>query len=494
MGERWALLAFLTILAGPLTTCASAAGETGVLAIGKQKQLFVDNYIIDQMNDVCQVLNPASKYAGNPVLRQPWEGIQFDVGSVIYDDEEDLFKIWGYMPAHRCYMTSEDGIDWQRPELGIVDFQGSKVNGIIHSPQDPDASKRYKSRPGRRGAFSADGLRWEVPAESQDIPGDIASDNVIPYCYDEQSGRYLAFPKVVRQSGQHLRRSVSVSFSDDFLTWTPVQTILVPDERDDELARQRVAALRDHVGFDDGPEWHIAQFYGHAGFPYEGMYLGLLWVFDISGWPPGLERRPSTGGEDGPVQVELTCSRDLLNWERVGERQVLIPVGEPGTWEAGQIYTTNRPLIVGDEIWIYYVGEQPSHGHPVYFAETEEAARSYADVGGGIGLAKLRLDGWVSVDAGDESGTLTTKLLTFDGDELVINADAQGGWIGVEILGEAGAAMPGFALADCRRFSGDSVRHTVRWQSDSDLSALRGEPVRLRFQMQNTKLYSFALR
>ena len=504
-----------------LTASAGVAEGRGTVEIGQQKQLFVDDYIIDEMQNVSQVLNPVTKYPGNPVLRpdRAWEGLQvYMYGSVIYDDDEDLFKMWyiGWAPSsiNCCYATSEDGINWQKPELGIVDFQGSKRNncinwvgmGMIYSPNDPDPGKRYKSIIGRRGGFSADGLTWHVPPESQDIPGDIVSDNVIPFCYDEQSRRYVAFPKVNRESGGHLRRSVSVSFSDDFLTWTPVQTILVPDERDDELADQRVAALRE-PHFDDGPEWHLAQFYGHCGFPYEGMYLGLLWVFDISGWCPEMAevqgRRAGVGGEDGPVQVELTSSRDLVHWQRVGERQPLIPLGEAGSYDSGQIYTTNRPLIVGDEIWIYYGGIRNTHGHPLYWREEtdrfprilEAIERASPRTGGTINLAKLRLDGWVSVDAGDEPGTLTTKPLKFAGDKLVINAEAQDGWIGVEILGRSGQRpVPGFSLADCERFSGDSVRHTVKWRGNSDLSRLQGRPVRLRFHLQNAKLYSFVFR
>ncbi len=504
-------LVIVLLVLNMVMQCGRSA-EGAALSIGRQKQLFVDDYIIEEMDKVSQVLNPVTKYPGNPVLRpdRPWEGIHtYLYGAVIYDDDEDLFKMWylggGPERTGGCYATSKDGINWQKPELGLVDFQGSKMNncinwfalGMIHSPDDPDPSKRYKSLSGRRGAFSADGLRWEVPDGSHNIPGDIASDNVIPFCYDELSHRYVAFGKVVRQSGEHLRRSVSVSFSEDFLTWTPVHTILVPDERDDELASQRVTMLHDRVQFDDGPEWHLAQFYGHCGFPYEGMYLGLLWVFDISGFSPALVervggRRPSIGGEDGPTQVELTCSRDLLHWERVGERQLLIPVGEAGTWEAGMIYTVNRPLIVGDEIWIYYGGIQRSHGQ---HSEAWEAARTSPGTGGGIGLAKLRLDGWVSLDAGNEPGTLTTKPLKFEGDELVINANAQDGWVGVEILSRTGQrALPGFSLADCRRFTGDSVRHTVKWEDGADLSRWQGRPVRLRFHLQNARLYSFVFR
>jgi len=487
--------------------------------VGTHRQLFVDDYIIDRMDNLKKVMNQPKKYSGNPVLvsDRPWEGdgqlIMY--GSVIYDRQAELFKMWYWCTGRGAYATSQDGINWDKPELGLVEFQGSKRNnlipwlamGMIHSPDDPDPDRRFKSILGRRGGFSADGLTWHVPPESQDIPGDIASDNVIPFVYDEQSGRYVALPKVVRESGGHERRSVSVSFSDDFLTWTPVKTILVPDERDDELARETVAAMLGRVEYDDGPEWHLAQFYGHCGFPYEGMYLGLLWVFDISGWGPptwggkDFVRRPGAGGEDGPVYVQLTSSRDLVSWQRVGHRQPFIPLGGPDSHESGQLYTTNRPIVVGDEIWIYYSGAASTHGHPRYWArETDNypqilqaIERASPRVAETINIAKLRLDGWVSVDAGPEEGRLTTRPLRFDGKQLVLNVAAKGR-ASVEILDEAGTAMDGFRAEDCEAFSGDKITHTVRWRGSSDVSKLAGKVIKLRFRLRDAKLYSFVVK
>ena len=493
------------------------------LKIGKQKQLFVDNYIVEQMDGVHKTLNQPKKHPGNPVLTpdRPGEGNRAHMyGSVIYDRQAKLFKMWYWTGVGStmsgAYATSKDGIHWDKPDLGLVQFQGSKRNnrvgwmamGMIYSPNDPDPGKRYKSIHGRRGAFSADGINLHVPPESKDIPGDIVSDNVIPFVYDELSKRYVAFPKVNLKSAGHLRRSVSVSFSDDFLTWTPVKPILVPDERDDELARKTVAAMRDRVEYDDGPEWHLAQFYGHCGFPYEGMYLGLLWVFDISGWGEPIwgekdfVRHPGWGGEDGPMYVQLTSSRDLVNWDRVGDRQPFIPLGAADSYDSGLIYTTNRPIVVGDEIWIYYSGWESTHGHPIEWAtETDKfphIARAIKSAsprtGSTINLAKLRLDGWVSVDAGNTPGTLTTKPMVFDGSRLVINANASSGSVAVEILDSNGKAIPGLDARACRTFRGDSVRHEITWTNGASLAALAGKPVRLRFHLANARLSSFGFR
>ena len=500
--HRSTFLPVMLCLSGALT----AARAEEPLTIGSYRQLFVDDHLIQKSVNVRKVLHPARKDEHNPLIEtdQPWDGAQiYTHGSVIRDDRQGFFRMWyaGWAPGRNIglYATSKDGIHWDRPALGLVDYEGSTANnlvdffslGLTWRPEDPDPDRRYKAIIYGRPGFSADGLRWQVPDEVTRLPGDIVGDNVIPSCYDEQSDRYLAFPKVNRQSGAHLRRSVALSLSNDFLTWTSAETVLVPDQRDDQLARARVAALRDHVLYDDGPDWHIAQFYVRCGFPYEGMYLGLLWVFDISGWPEEIERRPATGGEDGPVQVQLTSSRDLRHWERAGDRELLIPVGKEGTWEAGQIYTVNRPIVVGDEIWIYYGGIQNTHFHPLYREEVD-TGKYPPETRGGIGLARLRLDGWVSVDAGDETGSLTTKPLRFDGKDLVINAVAKDGWVTVAVLDQHGEPHPGFSAADCQRFSGDRVRHVVSWKDGSDISQLRDQPVRLRFQMKNASLYSFA--
>ena len=114
-----------------------------------------------------------------------------------------------------------------------------------------------------------------------------------------------------------------------------------------------------------------------------------------------------------------------------------------------------------------------------------------------IGLAKLRLDGFVSVDAGDEEGVLITKTLTYTGNRLEINADAQDGQLRVAILTPFEGSIPGFSKEDCDPFSSDDIRHTVTWNDKSDLGELMQEGsigyggVLLKFYMNKAKLYSF---
>jgi hypothetical protein len=116
-----------------------------------------------------------------------------------------------------------------------------------------------------------------------------------------------------------------------------------------------------------------------------------------------------------------------------------------------------------------------------------------------------RLDGFFSLDAGDQTGIIITRPFILEGEELILNVKADG-QVKVAILGLAGKEMTGFnvALKDppkkgircysikhCDPVTADSVRHTVTWKGSSDVGSLAGQVVRLRFEMQNAKLFAF---
>jgi hypothetical protein len=111
--------------------------------------------------------------------------------------------------------------------------------------------------------------------------------------------------------------------------------------------------------------------------------------------------------------------------------------------------------------------------------------------GASIGLAMLRRDGSASLDAGDEPGALTTRLVRFAGDFLFVNVAAPQGSLTVEVLDEYGQPIPGFAAADCVPIRGDSTRQPVRWRNGDRLGRLAGTPVRFRFQLTHGQLFAF---
>lgn len=103
----------------------------------------------------------------------------------------------------------------------------------------------------------------------------------------------------------------------------------------------------------------------------------------------------------------------------------------------------------------------------------------------------MRLDGFISVNAGYEKGEFVTRPATFSGSTLEINYSTAGaGEIHVELLGADGKPIPGFSLEDCDAIKGDAIAQTVTWQGTADVSSLAGQPVRVRFVMNEADVYS----
>ena len=174
------------------------------------------------------------------------------------------------------------------------------------------------------------------------------------------------------------------------------------------------------------------------------------------------------------------------DWKTIAELATFIPYGEHGKdWDWGSIYVYQRPLVVGDEIRFYYSGKESRHWAS-YHGDPQPAPT-------GVGLATLRLDGFVSVDAAD-AGTLTTRTLLFIGDTLAVNANGAGGSIQVEALDADGNVIEGFAKDNCTAITTDSVRHVLQWNNNPDCHLIQARPIKLRFHLNKARLYSFTPR
>jgi hypothetical protein len=103
----------------------------------------------------------------------------------------------------------------------------------------------------------------------------------------------------------------------------------------------------------------------------------------------------------------------------------------------------------------------------------------------------LRLDGFVAANAKLCGGELLTKKLIFSGRVLNLNmSTSAAGSVRVEIQGEDGRAIEGYALDDCLEIYGDALEREVCWKAGSDLSQLAGRPVRLRFVLSDADLFA----
>ena len=463
------------------------------IALAGNRQLFIDDLIIEEMNGVTRTLNQPTKYQGNPVLwpTKPWEGRRLDLyASPLYDAAEGLFKVW-YVCKSRGYTvnyaTSKDGILWDKPILGnlewgddadVVHEDGTREGprfaspsrdnnliligagnlNVIKDDQDPDPGRLYKSLFFHNKyryvsvAFSPDGERWTLYEGNPVL--EKASDTHTLLGWDESVGAYVAYPRpwMSTAEGDRHIRVIGRSVSEDFTTWTEPEVVLEPDDQ-------------------DPPGLEL---YCMPVFKQGGLYIGLPWAYHA--YP----EEPLAGVRQGAtIDAQLAYSRDGMEWHRAADRAPFIPLGPPGSVDGGRVTPAKEPVQVGDELWFYYGASDGDHSNGFR--------------PGCICLAKLRLDGFVSVDAGSAGGTLLTKPFRCDGGVLLVNASARSGAVLVAVLDEDGSHVEGYARVDCALFDGDSVRHRVNWRGGVSLDALAGRNIRLKFYLRSAKLYSFVV-
>jgi hypothetical protein len=109
-----------------------------------------------------------------------------------------------------------------------------------------------------------------------------------------------------------------------------------------------------------------------------------------------------------------------------------------------------------------------------------------------MALAKLRVDGFVSLKGGVEWGSVLTKPVVVEGRELRLNVDSWRGRVKVEILNaDDGCPFPGYTLDESIAAIVDSIDQPMRWKEKEDVAELRGRTVRLRFSVLQAELYAF---
>ncbi len=475
----------------------TAAAPSYDPALGASRELFLDDYRIGSASNVGRVVHPAVKRP-TPVLRpdKPWERSSYIYGSVYKVGK--LYRMWytatndqapGYF---LCYAESTDGVHWTKPlgrgTVGYKNLPASQTNIVLpgggtvaYNPAAPKA-QRYAVLTFQSGVvnqtlgyyawFSPDGYHWTRAQEAPVLlDGDVSN-----VTYDSRSQQYIASVKkrmfTSRTPGIY-DRSAFVSTSKDFLHWSTPQLAVSGDYADDGSAE----AINGLEG----------QIYGMPVLPYEGLYIGIPWVFLVTDYTTGA----SAAAGDGPVTPQVASSRDLTTWDRPVRDPILTP-GRPGAWDDGTLYTASDVLVDNSTITMYYGGFNVGHGGVV----TGDPSRDVQT--GQTGMATWRRDGFVSLTnaalpgAGDP-GQVTTKPLTFTGTDLHLNAVVHPhGSLTVEVLdATTGQPIPGYSAAQSTAVSGDQLDHSVRWKGGKSLGALAGRQVELRFYLTGADLYSY---
>lgn len=512
------------------------------MRIDSARQLFVDNWLIARVEGIKKNFHAVRKHPANPVvtdISRPY----------VCSDPEGGYRLYGQSYSGKfhgsemlsrnergsarriCIAFSADGIHWRTPaEQPVVSrmdpsqawspmFGG--IQGLFYEPQDPDAEQRWKiilrdfswlnrfpkspvnPEPASYGYslfVSPDGIHWTFKNDTCLTGGSNDFRSIGSPASSPPTGvgdtLRVRWDPILRTYIGHTKHTIgpdwrfpfgrwdaqerAVSFyearvagwteSEDLIHWTSPRIYACPDNEDAKFSG-------------------MYGIYEADGFPYESMWLGC---FSMSANVPGdcgaSPRRPIGYKRNW---IRLAGSRDGRTWYYLGNRDIFIPNGPTGQWDAHYLrlgeFAPGGPMVREDELWFYYSGA--FGGVP----ECPGLSLPRSKWKSAMGIGVLRRDGFVSLDAGAKPGRVITRPLVFEGrGELFVNANvAEGGYLGVSILDEAGNSLKGFEEDACDVVKSDNLRGRIAWKGGKSLVDLKGRYVRLVFHLRNAQCYSF---
>ena len=468
-----------------------------MLAISKNPQLFLDDYLIDRLQNIRRSLQKPSKHPANPLIKQdfPWEAKMISTyGTVLHDSKTGRFRCW-YLASrgkpdvpdtpegstlskyYTCYAESPDGIQWTKPMVGRGSFSGFEPHNVVipktHSicvidtPDDPNPQRRFKAAGGGVYGTSPDGIEWDMNGWRDAVGKNDTGTSVVRW-NDQWLGLVRKQEWDNRPEG-NLQRAVGITKSNDFQQWTEKELIWTTDEQ-------------------DGYPW--SQPYGLCVSTYGDILIGLL---------PLLRLEPAQGNNSlGDMETQLMVSRDARNWHRVCDRAVIFDPSHGGpikdrAWDSN-CYPSSTFLCIEDEILIYYSGNNGRHGE----SKTPLGKVHEAELRCGIGLATLQADRFEAMQCDNqaEQAVLQTKSFSFSGKELLVNANLDNDTdLVVEVVDENASILNGLDKTACRLQRHNALRYRVEWQCNgackSLAQAVGDHRVSLRFSWMQGDLFAF---
>ena len=497
---------------------AAASNET--FHLGTRRELFVDAQLIDRMvGQARRQLQRPQRTDDVFVHDTPWEGNRTLYYTLFADGERYRMYYRGsqinlsqgkYSIPYNvtCYAESTDGRSWTRPNLGLVNFDGSKNNNIILSGEqchafvpfkDPNprctAERRYKAivpiyKPtrGLHVYASADGIRWSPMSQKAVITtGYFDSQNLA--FWDARRKLYVVYFRALRggpnriqpESHEMSTKDVMVATSPDFLDWSRPRWLRYSEERWSTFGTQSKTTSPYLQLYTNQIQPYARAPHLYVGFPTRyaagrGELQGLNQQLGSS--VPYFGNAYTDGG--------LMVSRDGERFEFWDEAFF-----RPGA-------EANNGWVYGDNFQALGLLETPvSRGHVAAADQPPERELSlYVNEGFWrqcrLRRYRLRLDGFVSATAPLAGGEVITKPFHFEGRQLELNLSTSAvGSVRVEIQDATGTPLPKYALEECLPIFGDRVSRVVRWKRAEGVRELATQPIRLRFVIRDADLFSF---
>ncbi len=485
--------------------------EIPFLHIGTEKQLFLDNFILDHLEGVERVF-PKPDRPEEPIIRTkelPWE-LKSGVfpAAAIQDPDDKKFKIWYVKDRTRalCYAEATDPLHWEKPLSDkCVPYEDHKATNIVldnsghhvglalnHDQSDKDRKYLMINNPGDAGRankkttfrVSSDGLRWTIV--NDDTP--YQHHHYQRPMWDESIQKWITYSQYSHHWNLlHRKRQIARQESADYINWSPKQVVLSVDWEPN---------LPPHLEFHDMSVRKVG-----------GQYIGVVTEFMAE--PIWCAPGNHNWRDHAYAHLALYASRDGLHWRRVGDTGPWADNGKPGSYDYGFLNDSVAGQLVHDGKTYIVYGARPEKQRPsntmapeasysqaqAVRAKLVEALGTYPRLDYcSIGILILREDGWAELKPNHEMGKIITRQFVFEGDTLKLNAQAYGGYVKVEVLDPQFKPYEGFSVDDCDPvYSDDSkqIWHTVRWKGNTDVRALWDKPVRIVFHLHQASLYAF---
>lgn len=486
----------------------------GPCDIGSRRELFVDDYLIERLDNARRVLHHPTPRGIVLKHDAPWEGSGCGYHSVFRDGPlyRMYYKAWhlevsdgklntGVHPLYCCYAESDDGIHWRKPNLGLHAFRGSTANNIamvsgkigkvnadaghpaVFKDANPDCPpdaqyKAFLRSAGPRGLLpfkSPDGLHWS-PMSDGPVITEGAFDSQNLGFWDPVLGKYRAYWRIFTAGVTTEKewkpkgvRAIRTATSPDFIHWGPHTDLTYADSPPEHLYTNQIKP------YYRAPHLLI-------GFPTR--YIERGWSDSMRALPEREHRemRAKVSLRYGTALTEglLMSSRDGTQFQRWNEAFLRPGIQRKGTWHYGQQYIAwqlvETPSTVDDA-----PNELSLFATESYWTGKGSALRRYT----------MRVDGFVSVAAPFSGGQLVTKPITFAGKHLTVNfSTGAAGGMRVELQQPNGQPIPGYSLADSQEVFGDELERTVSWKGGTDIGKLSGRPIRMRFVLRDADLFS----
>ena len=515
--------------AAPATGHHHDVGETPFIT-----ELFLDNQLLEVTPGVSRRLHRPKKHVLNPVVRsERWcEGNYIEPYTTMYDAQDKLFKMWAragsdwksrYLDGHAAYMlyfTSQDGVHWDRPALGVMEIAGRRDHNIVFTsdsvtPAGRDRSQRKGSfivpsqpmRPQgkkaffwavnkhphpknasekfvalaivqdhRRGAHlvtSPDGIHWTcADTPFWQTPNDVSGngdDCLMHMIYDGSKGKWALYRRIIPEFSE---RMIADASDRERKAVDRYYRSYAYAESDDlrEWKNHRFILSMDA---DDPADTELYQFACHK---IGASYIGYMSVFYLG--------RQS-------LDIQLATSRDGLNFTRVCRGDAFIPSGSLGYYDyMAMACSQPEPIVVNDTVYLYYAAANFPHSVDVTRADPETLKV-------GAALATFKRDRFASLETSDRDPgpcRVVTKPFTVRHSKLFLNAATWlQGSIRVEALTRDWQPIPGFTQPQAHEIRGDALDHPVRWKDNADVGTLLGREIRLKFSMTRARIHAMTL-